>query len=150
MELSKYLGPECVLILKGRTKGAVIEELARALTGKAKVDFDKLYAAILKREELMSTGIGNGLAIPHVRMGDVPRPTMAVGVSRDGIADYDSLDKKPVHIIVLIAVPEGQHDTYIRLLARATETLRDEQIRRRILDAPNPEELYKILVEGTP
>jgi mannitol/fructose-specific phosphotransferase system IIA component (Ntr-type) len=141
MELSKYLGPESVLILKGRTKGAVLEELARALTGKAKVDFDKLYAAILKREELMSTGIGNGLAIPHVRMGDVPR---------DGVTDYDSLDKKPVHIIVLIAVPEGQHETYIRLLARATETLHDEQIRRRILEAPNPEELYKILIEGTP
>lgn len=148
MELSQYLSRECLLILNGKTKGAVLEELARALADSTGIEFEKLNLAIGKREELMSTGIGHGLGIPHVRMAEVSRPTMAVGVSPRGIGDYKSLDNKPVHIIVLIAVPEGQHEMYIHLLAQATEVLRHEDLRRRILQAKSVEELYELLVEG--
>lgn len=148
MELSKYLAPEGLVVVNGSTKSATLEELAGVVADLVKVDVEKLNEAIQKREELMSTGIGSGLGIPHVRMEGISRPTMAVGISKGGINDYGSLDNKPVYIIVLIVVPQGQHETYIRLLAKTTDILRNEDLRRRLIDAKNPKEMYGILVEG--
>ena len=96
----------------------------------------------------MSTGIGHGLAIPHVRMKDVKAAAMGVGISRSGITDYQSLDGKPVHIIVLIVAPEGQHETYIRLLAQAADVFRHEDLRRATIEAEDTAESYRILTRG--
>jgi len=149
MELSTYLSPERVVVLKTATKREALGELAGVLAGADNaVEQGKLEEAILKRESLMSTGIGNGLAIPHVRMSEVSSAMMTVGVSHNGIRDYASLDDEPIRIVVLIAAPRGQHETYIRLLATVSEVLRHSDMRRTIVDSDDCGEIYRILAKG--
>ena len=86
-------------------------------------DKDELADAVFKREAIMSTGIGLGMAVPHVRIASVDELVMAIGISRPGIHDYASLDDKPVHLVFLIAAPKGQHAEYLRLLSGLFVTL---------------------------
>lgn len=87
---------------------------------------DELYNAILEREEIYSTGIGFGIALPHARTPTVKRITLSLGVFRNGI-EYGSMDDKPVYVIVLIAVPEYDQDLYIRVLSRVLAFLKKER-----------------------
>lgn len=149
MEISQCLKPQCVLNLAGSTKAEVLDELVTVLADSDQnMDREQLSAAVWKREEMMSTGIGHTVAIPHVRMAGVTAAAMAVGISQRGIADYKSLDGELVHIIVLIVAPAGQHDTYIRLLAQAADVLRHEDLRRDMIEAKDPAKTYGILTGG--
>ena len=146
MELGSYLTAECVVLLNAPSKGEALEELGGVLAESiGAVSKEELTAAVLKREELMSTGIGHGLGIPHVRLPQLKAAAMAVGISTTGIADYQSLDDHPVHIIVLIAAPQGEHELYIRLLGKVTDVLRQKDLRRSIIDAGDSSRIYGIL-----
>jgi PTS system nitrogen regulatory IIA component len=146
MNVEEYLTPERVILLSGATKaqalGQLIERLAQTGIG---VDREELAKAVWKRESLMSTGVGQGIAVPHVRMPGLSRTAMAVGVSRRGIADYESLDGQPVHIVVLIVAVQGDHEGYIRLLASTTDVLKKQDLREAVVDAGKPEDIYGIL-----
>lgn len=87
---------------------------------------DDLINAVIDREEIYSTGIGFGIAIPHARTPAVKRITLSMGVFRSGI-DYGSMDDNPVRIIVLIAVPEFDQDLYIRVLSKVLGFLKKER-----------------------
>ena len=148
MNLAEYLPPDRVLLLKGRTKADALAELADVL-GEAGlgVGREELREAIWKREGIMSTGIGQGLAVPHVRMPGVKTAAVAVGISPEGIADYESLDNQPVHLIVMIVAPEDEHETYLRLLAEIMQAVKDPELRRRIIQAPDTQTAHSLLVE---
>jgi mannitol/fructose-specific phosphotransferase system IIA component (Ntr-type) len=105
VQLSELIAPERVVLLEARDKRDAIGQLA-ALVSKAapEIGYDNLVETLIAREGIMSTGIGLGIAVPHARLANVDQPVLAVGVSRKGI-DYESLDDKPAHIIVLIVVP---------------------------------------------
>ncbi len=149
LKLTDFLTPERVVLLSGTTKAQVLEELMDVIVAcNGGVEREQLAREIAKREEMMSTGIGNKLAIPHVRMEGIDRATMAVGVSRAGIADYESLDKQPVHIVVMIAAAKGEHETYIRLLAQVAEALKEPHLRERIIQADDPATIHRILTGG--
>jgi mannitol/fructose-specific phosphotransferase system IIA component (Ntr-type) len=148
MELSEYLTPQRVAILNGSTKADALEELVGVLVdSNVGVGREELRRTIWQREKMMSTGIGHGLAIPHVRMPGLTTTAMAVGVSRNGISDYPGLDEQPVYIIVLIAAPQGQHEIYIRLLAKVTDVLRHSDLRQAVIMAEDAGEIYRILTE---
>lgn len=149
MKLSDYLTVEHVIILNGSTKSQAMSEMVAAADDfSEKVGQEELLKAVWEREKMMSTGIGQGLGIPHVRLTGLTDAAVAVGVSRDGIADYESLDNKPVHIIVLIAAPQGRHEIYIRLLARVANVLKQDDVRMAIIEAEDQAEVYRILTEG--
>jgi len=149
MELSSYLTSERVVLLKGRTKSEALGELAEiAAAADSKIDKASLLVAIQRREEMMSTGIGQGLGVPHVRLKQAGEPIVAVGISKDGIADYTSLDNQPVHIVLLIIAPAGQHEVYIRLLAKVANVLKQDDLRKAIVEAGDPAEVHRILTEG--
>jgi PTS system nitrogen regulatory IIA component len=149
MNLSECLVPERVVVLASKTKRGVLAELVKALAESASVpEAGELEEAIWRRERLMSTGIGLGLAVPHVRLDGVERPAAAIGVQPEGVADYESLDDQPVTIIVMIVAGSGQHSEYIRLLAQVTERLKAEDVRRAVLAATDPEDIYRTMVEG--
>jgi len=150
-ELARYLTTERVTILRSTTKAEALAELVKVLVASnGGVAAEDVLREIWTREELMSTGIGNGLAIPHVRMAGVSSAAMAVGVSAAGLADYESLDKQPVHIVVLIVAAQGEHETYIRLLAKVAEALKEEDLRAAVTTADDPAEIHRILTEGKP
>ncbi|MCK6438892.1 MAG: PTS sugar transporter subunit IIA [Planctomycetes bacterium] len=145
MDIHKMMSPNRVVLdLKGKTKEQVLVELVEAqATSETVKNPDKLKKAILERESIMSTGIGISIAIPHAKIADVTDFTLAVGRKKDGI-DYDSLDGQPVKIIIMIAAPEGQQNTYLRVLAKVTHVLRDDGARAKILAAKAPEEVIAL------
>ena len=146
MDLKDCLSKDQTLMLSADTKAAALATLADALCNAApELDKAVLMDAIIKREEMMSTGIGQGLGIPHVRLAGLNRPVMAVGITRQGLADYESLDNNPVYVIVMIAAPQGQHEVYIRLLARVAEVLKQSDVRQKIIESDDPEEVRALL-----
>ncbi|MCK4998944.1 MAG: PTS sugar transporter subunit IIA, partial [Anaerohalosphaera sp.] len=102
---------------------------------------------IYHREELMSTGIGFGVAVPHVRLKSIIRPVMAVGISKSDITDYESLDGKPVRILFMILAGIGQHAEHIKALAKISGFVRDAELRNCLLNANDPKNIFDLLVE---
>jgi len=146
VSLEQYLAPERVISVSGTTKQAVLEEMVDVLAGGANgVGREEISRAIWRREGLMSTGIGHGLAVPHVRLPGLAEPVVAAGTCREGVTDYESLDQDPVRIVVMIAAPEGEHETYIRLLAEVVESLKSPDARRQVVEAGDPGLFYEIL-----
>lgn len=149
MKISDYLTLEHVVILTGATKVDALNELVSAANDFIEsIGTEELARAVWEREKMMSTGIGQGLGIPHVRLPGLDDAVMVVGVSQAGIADYESLDDKPVHIIVLIVAPQGKHEIYIRLLAKVANVLKQDDVRKAIAETDDPAEVYRILTEG--
>ena len=145
MELKEYIAEQQIVFCSASSKNEVLGELSSVMSEATGFDNDKMLTAILSREKLMSTGMGQGLAIPHVRLRGLKRAAMAVGLCPRGISDYESLDNEPVYIVVLIAAPEGQHEIYIRFLAEVVDVLKRPDLRRRIIAAEEPSEIYRIL-----
>jgi mannitol/fructose-specific phosphotransferase system IIA component (Ntr-type) len=135
MEITDLLSADRILILKEKNKAAALKTLVRVLSKTNEVEKEKdLAKAISDRERILSTGIGYGIAIPHAKIASVSNFVAAVGISREGIP-FESLDGKPVHIIVMIAGPEGHNEEYLRILARFTSVLKPEETRNRIIES---------------
>ena len=145
MKLKHYLKEENVFFAEGTTKEEVLKESAAVCSETTGIDSKTLLKAIDHREKLMSTGIGQGLGVPHVRLEGIKHPCLTVGICPDGIKDYTAIDTKPVNIVVLIVAPQGRHETYIRLLAAVVEVLKQSELREKVLTAESPHEVYQIL-----
>lgn len=145
-KLSALLIPEAIILnLKAQDKIGVIRELAELLVQKGLItDSEEFYAAILKRENLESTGIGQGIAIPHARTKAVRQLVLAFGRSATGV-DFNSLDGKPCYDVFLIAAPEEKKSEYIATLARLSRFLRREEVRSDLARAGSPEEVIEII-----
>jgi len=104
---------------------------------------DQFQKAIFERESIMSTGIGLGIAIPHVKIPEVKDLTIAVGISKHGI-EWDALDGQPVHIIFLIAGSADQHALYLRTLSKIVLVLKNSVRRKKIITAVNAEEVIRL------
>jgi len=147
--LSAILKPERAVQLNCTTKEAVLNQLIDLcadipeLSGRT-----ELADAVFKREQLMSTGIGLSIAVPHVRLNSVNELHMAFGVNKTGINDYESLDNEPVRIIVLIVAGRDQHTHYLQTLSRVSRLLKNSLIREQLFEAESSEEIYKIVIEG--
>lgn len=137
------LDPEKILFMDCLSKKEALLELSECL-GKSPAieDKDKLREAIFYREELMSTGIGLGTGIPHVRLDCVNKLVMAIGVCRNPLSDYESIDGKPVTLIFMIAAGKEQHAEYLKVLASISSKLKDEDLRNRLFYSGNAEEFY--------
>lgn len=112
-------------------------------------DKQELVEALLYRERLMSTGIGLGVAVPHVRLPDVKSLFLGVGVSRNDITDYDSIDNKPVRIIMMVIAGKGQHQDYIRLLGYLSLIVKNSIARDRLIASDSIDQVFNILTNRT-
>ncbi len=106
---------------------------------------DELADAVFKREKLMSTGIGLSIAIPHVRLQGVKKIWAACAVNKTPLEDYESLDGKPVQIVIMIVAGRNQHSEYIQTLSKIVSSIKEEDVRKRLLASQSGEELYGIL-----
>lgn len=131
----------------GISKHDALDSLVDRLTNLGAVeDREALERAMYEREAIMSTGIGSGVAIPHVRIKEISRPTVGVGISREGI-DFDTLDNEPVNVVVLFAMPARSQKEYLGLLAQVMLSLRTPGFRDRLLACKTPDEVAHILNE---
>ncbi len=146
MDLSDFLTPDRVAILNSTDKPSCLDEMCRLISRSTAIaDANDFRRAILRREETLSTGIGLGLAVPHAKIDTVKNFVLAVGIQPRGL-EFDSLDKKPVHIVVMVGTPADKQREYLRLLAEITSLLKEEAVRVRILEAPDVASVYKIFV----
>ncbi|HDP34899.1 MAG TPA: PTS sugar transporter subunit IIA [Candidatus Hydrogenedentes bacterium] len=107
-------------------------------------DCEAFRKAVYEREAVQSTGIGGGVAVPHVRIPEVTEPTIALGIAPDGI-DFASLDNRPVHIIILFATPKDAEKTYLSLLAKVMLTLRNPDAFKALAACRTQEEVIALL-----
>jgi PTS system nitrogen regulatory IIA component len=108
------------------------------------LDATELLAVLIDREELGSTGIGDGVAIPHGKLKGLDRLLMAFGRKKDGI-DFDSIDNRPAHLFFLLLAPESEATLHLKALARISKLLRKEDVRHQLLEAPDVASLLRIL-----
>lgn len=130
MKISEMIHPETIVYpLKANTKHDVILELANAMTRTGKLHSLSGYIeAIEAREDLGSTGVGFGIAIPHAKTSSVKEPGLAFGISPEGI-DYQSLDGEKAHLFFMIAAPEGENNLHLQTLAKLSRKLMNDEFR---------------------
>ena len=147
MDIASLVNTDRIVNLKADTKEAALRSLCRVLAKTKQVASEKeLSKAISDRERILSTGIGYGIAIPHAKIPSVSEFVAALGISRKGVP-FESLDGRPVQLIVMIAGPEGQNEDYLRILARFTAILKSEETRTRIIEAKKADMVLDILQE---
>jgi PTS system nitrogen regulatory IIA component len=106
----------------------------------------EIVAEILRREELMSTAIGRGIAIPHIRLSSVTDLVVSVGISTCDIIDFQSLDDVPVRLLFMIAAAYNQHAYYLQTLSFFSSRLKGTELRSQLLECRTSPEVYKLLV----
>jgi len=144
LDLTSLLVPARInLELKARKKADVLKELVAMV--KQDEGADSLYQTLVKREELGSTGIGKGIAIPHGRSLLIDRLEMAVGRSTKGV-DFDSIDKKPAHLFFLImAPPQDRGNQYLITLGRVAMVCQELAKKKRVFDPDTPEAFMDVV-----
>jgi PTS system nitrogen regulatory IIA component len=146
VSIETVLAPERCMLLDCTTKQEALDALADVLATAPQVrDPAHLKKALATREKLMSTGIGMGIGLPHVRISSVRDIVMAFGVNDRDLTDYESINDTPVRLIAMIAAHDDQHADYIRLLSHLSTRLKDSAVREQLLRAGMPEEIYEAL-----
>jgi PTS system nitrogen regulatory IIA component len=148
MKLSDFLSPETIeSSLQARNGAEALAELAGLLFRAGHVPEDTDLVQILKnREELGSTGLGDGVAIPHVYLKSLSAPRVAVGRSVEGV-DFNAIDGRPVHIFFLLVTPDISKGDHLKMLARISRLLRKPDLRRSLMGAAGSEEMQRIILE---
>lgn len=148
MKISDYLNEEWVLSdMKGTDKPSVLRELSNVLVKPCQVtSVEELLQVLLDREKLGSTGIGEGIAIPHGRLKKLKKFFVSFGRSVKGV-DFDSIDQKPSHLFFLVIAPENSAVDNLKLLGRIVTLLKEPSFKKRLIEAPSQRELFQVISE---
>ena len=151
MKFSDFICKEAVRTgVKANAKEAVIRGMAQSLLDAKQVtekDFDSIVEAILKREELGSTGIGRGVAVPHTKHASIDKLLGTVAISEEGV-DFDSLDGEKVHLLFLLVSPPDRPGDHLRALENISRQLRDDTFCRFLKQAKTPAAVWQLLDEA--
>jgi len=148
MKIMDILVKDAVILdLGSRTKREVLGEMAGALArAEGSVPAGRLLEVLLEREALQSTGIGEGVAIPHGKMGGLERLMASFARSRPGV-DFESIDGQPTHLFFLLVVPEHSGGQHLKALARISRFFRDAAFRKQLLEAEQLEDIVRSIEE---
>lgn len=149
MQLTELLSPERIKIpLDASTKDEILAELVEVVGANTNVqDLDEVLRAVREREEVLSTGIGGGVAIPHGKTAGISDLALVAGVKPEGI-DFEALDGKPVKLFFLLVGPESAAGQHVKALSRISRLLRRDSFRVRLMEARTPEDFYSVIVEA--
>jgi nitrogen PTS system EIIA component len=149
IQIHNILSPDRIAFLSHSTKRDALLALADTLATAPQIkNKQELSAEIVKREELMSTAIGRGIAIPHVRLSSVTDLVMAVGISKVDIIDFPSLDDQPVRLLFMIAAAYNQHAYYLQTLSYFSQKLKSNELRSALQTVKTAQEAYSLLAGG--
>ena len=142
MNLLDILSPSSIQVnLQGETKDELIGELVDSLAvGEAIDDRDKVLQAVLEREKIMSTGIGDGIAIPHGKSDAVLNLTAALGIHKRGV-DFEALDGEPAFVFFLLVSPTSVSGPHIKALARISRLLKHDDFKKKLIDATDRDQI---------
>jgi PTS system nitrogen regulatory IIA component len=148
MKITEMLKKEFVLeAMKATGKREALEELAGTFAGgMIRFDSEAMLQVLLDREKLGSTGIGDGIAIPHGKLAGLEEMLVAFGRSRPGIA-FEAMDGKPVHLFFLLMAPENSAGQHLKALAKISRMLKDPGFRKNLLEAKTQGDLVRLIAE---
>lgn len=149
MKIADLLNPAAIAAdLEATDKEAVLVELTETMVAASggELNRDDVLQVLQERERLGSTGIGEGVAIPHGKLGQIKELMIAFGRKREGI-DFDSMDGKPAHLFFLLVAPEESVGVHLKTLARISKLLKNPEVRERLLSVQGQEALYRTIVE---
>ena len=149
VKITDYITEDLIdLDLKSKNRESILVELSKLLERSKNilVEDNDIYKALVDREKLGSTGIGKGVAIPHAKTESAKELTVAFGISRKGI-DFNSMDDEEVHIFFVFASPNKDSQIYLKVLARISRLIREENFRQNLMDCKTAKEVIDCIAE---
>ncbi|EFK07646.1 phosphoenolpyruvate-dependent sugar PTS family porter, EIIA 2 [delta proteobacterium NaphS2] len=148
MKLSEILAIENIIPeLKAKDKQSVLGELAEVITSyDTNIDKDALVKVLIEREHLGSTGIGDGVAIPHGKLSSVKMPIVSFGRSKKGL-DFDSMDGQPAFLFFLLLAPENSSGVHLQVLTKIARILKSSTFRKALMQVQSREEIYQTIIQ---
>ena len=148
MKISDILKKEHIIKeLDSRDKKNVLDELSSFLENEGEItNKENLLAALIEREKLGSTGIGENIAIPHAKISEIDKIITVFGRSKNGV-EFESLDQKPVNFIFLVIAPENSTGQHLKALARISRLFKNPSLRESVLRTNEADQIYSILVD---
>lgn len=144
MTIADYLSPRDVVFLKDSDRtGATRELIDRGTENSHLPDREAFSRAIFDRESLLSTAVGQGVAVPHAKIGGVSRFFVVIGISATPI-DWDAPDREPVNLVFLIGGPADEQTRYLQILSKVMLVVKNDELRARMRDAPSAEAVIDI------
>ncbi len=147
MKISQFLHRDSIIAdLKAKDKKGVIDELALTISKATKTSAKTIAEILLEREQLGSTGIGGGIAIPHGKLNLTESIIIGFGLSKKGI-EYESLDSRPVHIFFVLLTSENSTGGHLKVLAQISKLLKTDSFKKGLLSAQSVDDIYEIIME---
>ncbi len=149
MQIADLLSPEGVvsaLKVKDKSKAHLLQELAERAAPLAKMPAKRILETLVERERLGTTGVGQGIAIPHGRLGDIKK-IIGVFARLETPIEYEAVDNQPVDLVFMLLAPEGAGADHLKALARVSRLLRNQTSCEKLRSAATAEALYAILTE---
>ncbi|MFO7837959.1 MAG: PTS sugar transporter subunit IIA [Desulfosalsimonadaceae bacterium] len=147
MKILDFLYKETILTdLQATDKKGVLEELTLPVARVTKADHKELVRVLIEREHLGSTGIGDGVGIPHGKLKSLHELILGFGLSLKGV-NFEALDKRPTHIFFLLLTPDDSAGMHLQLLARISKLLKDEGFKKRLMQASESQEVIRTIEE---
>ena len=133
-DFAQFVTKESVMSLSGRNKLEVMDQLITRAAELTKLDRDVIFRLIWKREQMMTTGVGDKLALPHIRVNDILHPFVLVGVCENPISDYQGQDDQPVRVIVFTVAPDENQEAYLQLLSSISRRFRNPELIEKLIE----------------
>ncbi|MDY6843213.1 MAG: PTS sugar transporter subunit IIA [Thermodesulfobacteriota bacterium] len=148
MKLAEVLSCNSIVSdITSQDKNGALVELVKCIADQNReINENELLKVLLEREKLGSTGIGDGIAIPHGKLKTIKRLMASFGRSKEGV-NFDSMDGKPAHLFFLLIAPENSVGMHLKILARISKLLKDDSLRKRLMEVTTEEEIYTIVSE---
>jgi len=144
MHISFYMDPKLVKFLKVETRDEALQQLVDLIFEQGKLTNKEIfYRAIIEREKVVSTGIGMGVAIPHAKLPSYDQFFIAIGVLQKPVS-WHALDGAPVRLIFMIGGPDDKQTEYLQILSSLTQTIKDEERRKRLLTLQDPQAMIEL------
>jgi len=133
--------------LRAKDKKGVLEELAEVICSHGEsIEKASLVKVLVERERLGTTGIGDGVAIPHGKLPDLDQPVVSFGRSKKDL-DFDAIDGQPVHLFFLLVAPENSSGAHLQVLAKIARILKNSAFRKRLLEAETRQDIYQTIIQ---
>ena len=134
------------LDLKAKDKKGILDELVTPVVDSTGVSHEDLVKVLLERERLGSTGIGGGIGIPHGKLKNLSSLTLGFGLNRQGV-DFESMDGRPTYLFFLLLTPDNSAGLHLKLLARISRLLKNDDFKQRLMGASDAQEIISIIGE---
>ena len=146
ISFSKFLTKDSIVTIYSEDKKSAFDQLVSKVADIAHLDRDVVSRLVWKRENMMPTGVGQGLGLPHIRVERMDKPVILVGVCENEISDYETQDGKPVRVIVFIAADDADQEGYLSLLSSVSSKMRNADLLNEIIEnITKPAQILKLL-----